>query len=53
MNLTPEELKYLKYVLSCTSSYAIAKGEQLDTPSVSHKRLIVKIEDELGRRHWK
>ena len=53
MNLTPEELKYLKYVLSCTSSYVIAKGEQLDTPSVKHKQLLEKIEDYIGKIHWK
>ena len=53
MNFTPEELKYLKHVLSAASSYTIARGEQIDFPTVKHKELLNKIEDQLGKIHWK
>ena len=49
MNFTPEELKYLKHVLSAASSYTIARGEQIDFPTVKHKELLNKIEDQLGK----
>lgn len=45
MNLTKEEVKYLQEVLNCTSSYTIAQGEQINTPSVNHKKLQQKLED--------
>ena len=53
MNFTSEELKYLNHVLSCTSSYTIARGEQIDTPSVSHKKLMRKINDYINKLHFK
>ena len=53
MNLTSEELKYLHHVLSTTSSYTIARGEQIDFSTVNHKQLMNKIEDQLGKIHWK
>ena len=53
MNFTPEELKYLKHVLSAASSYTIARGEQIDFPTVNHKQLMNKIEDQIGKIHWK
>ena len=53
MNFTSEELKYLYRVLSTTSSYTIARGEQIDFPTVNHKQLLNKIEDQLGKIHWK
>mgnify|MGYP003116324016 CR=1 FL=1 len=43
MNLTSEELKYLYHVLSTTSSYTIARGEQIDHPSVKHDVIVQKI----------
>ena len=53
MNFTPEELKYLKHVLSPARSYTIARGEQIDFSTVNHNELINKIEDQLGKIHWK
>ena len=53
MNFTPEELKYLSNVLSAASSYTIARGEQIDFSTVNHKQLLNKIEDQLGKIHWK
>ena len=53
MNFSSEELKYLNYVLSTTSSYTIARGEQIDHPSVNHKKLQQKITEQLDKIHWK
>ena len=53
MNFDSEELKYLYHVLSTTSSYTIARGEQIDFSTVNHKQLLNKIEDQLGKIHWK
>ena len=51
MNFTPQELKYLKYVLSCTTSYTIARGEQIDFPGVKHEKLKTKIDSLCHRMH--
>ena len=51
MNLTPEELKYLYKVLQTTSSYTKARAEQIDLPSVDHKKLEQKIKDEIYKLH--
>ena len=53
MNFTSEELKYLHHVLSTTSSYTIARGEQIDHPTVKHQQLQQKIKEQLGKIHWK
>ena len=53
MNFTSEELKYLYHVLSTASSYTIARGEQIDHPSVKHKELQQKIIEQLDKIHWK
>ena len=53
MNFTSEELKYLYNVLSTTSSYIIARGEQIDHPTVKHQQLQQKIKEHLGKIHWK
>lgn len=53
MNFTSEELKYLYYVLSTTNSYTIARGEQIYHPTVKHQQLQQKIEEQLGKIHWK
>ena len=53
MTFSTEELKYLKHVLSAASSYTIARGEQIDFSTVNHKQLLNKIEDQLGKIHWK
>ena len=53
MNFTSEELKYLYRVLSTTSSYTIARGEQIDHPSVNHKQLQQKIKEQIDKIHWK
>ena len=49
MNFTSEELKYLNRVLECASSYTIARAEQFDFVSVSHKKLQQKIKDKIHR----
>jgi|TARA_R100000027_G_scaffold66095_1_gene61416 hypothetical protein len=49
MNFTPEELEYLNYVLTCTSSYTVAKAEQVTMPGVSHKRVAQKVKDLIHR----
>jgi len=50
MTLTTDELEYLQKVLSVTTSYTIAKAEQIDLPAVNHNRLLQKIEDQIHRR---
>jgi hypothetical protein len=49
MKLNREELKYLSQVLSTTSSFTIAKGEQVEHVTVSHKQIEQKINDEIYR----
>ncbi len=51
MNFTSEELKYLDRLLHCASSYTIARGEQIDHPTVKHKELQQKIKNQLQRLH--
>jgi len=51
MRLTPEELKYLKVVLERTSSYTIARGEQIDHTGLRHKKLHNKDENDIARMH--
>ena len=51
MNFTSEELKYLYRVLSTTSSYTIARGEQIDHPTVKHSELMDKIKLYRERLH--
>ena len=53
MNFTSEELKYLYNVLSTASSYTIARGEQIDHPTVNHKQLQQKIKEQIEKIHWK
>jgi len=53
MNFTSEELKYLYQVLSTTSSYTIARGEQIDHPSVNHQQLQQKIKEQIDKIHRK
>jgi hypothetical protein len=53
MNFTSEELKYLYHVLSTASSYTIARGEQIDHPTVNHKQLQQKIKEQIEKIHWK
>ena len=48
MNFYSEELKYLKHVLSTTSSYTIARGEQIDFSGVKHKKLKEKNRDAMS-----
>jgi DNA-binding CsgD family transcriptional regulator len=42
--ITPEEYKYLSYVLSCATNYTVARGEQISFPTVKHKQLEQKLE---------
>ena len=51
MTFSPEELKYLKHVLSAASSYTIARGEQIDHPSVKHDAIMQKIKDHIALLH--
>ena len=51
MNFTSEELKYLNHVLSCTSSYTIARAEQIDLPTVKPKKGQDKIKILIDRAH--
>lgn len=53
MNLSSDELKYLKQVLNCASSFTIARAEQVDLPVIDHKHLMRKIDDKLSKVHWK
>ena len=46
---TLQELKYLQHVMEVTSTYTIAKGEQLDYPGVKHKQLQNKIYSKITR----
>ena len=39
MNLTSQEIEYLQYALETLNGWHIAKGEQLNTPTVNHKEL--------------
>ena len=52
MNFSSEELKYLYHVLSTTSSYTIARGEQIIIQQ-QHQQLQQKIKEQLGKIHWK
>lgn len=49
MNFTSEELEYLDFCLHTASSYTIARGEQIITPSVKHKELKKKINNLIYR----
>ena len=49
MHFTLDELKYLQNVLSVASSYTIARGEQIEHPSVKHKEIQEKIHNEIIR----
>ena len=49
--ITPEEYKYLSYVLSCATNYTVARGEQLITPTVKHKDITLKVNEYLDRLH--
>jgi len=49
MQLTLEELRYLRTVLKVTPSYTIARGQQIDHPTVNHKQLTERIEDNIRR----
>jgi len=50
MQLTLEELRYLSKVLETTDSWTIARGEQLDHPSVKHSKLRQKVDDEIFKK---
>ena len=49
MHFTLDELKYLQNVLSVGGSYTIARGEQIEHPSVKHKEIQEKIHNEIIR----
>lgn len=50
MRLTLDELVYLKTVMDRTTSYTIARAEQIDLPAVKHEQLRQKIDDEIFKR---
>ncbi len=49
MRLTLEELRYLSKVLETTDSFTIARGEQIDHPTVSHEKLKDKVKLSIRR----
>ena len=49
MNFTLQELQYIKTVLDRTSSYTIARGEQIDYPTINHSRLTTKVKQIIHR----
>jgi hypothetical protein len=52
MNLTPQEIEYLSFVLHTASVFTINRGEQVIAPGVKHKELKQKINDYKARIHW-
>lgn len=50
MQLNLDELVYLKTVLERTTSYTIARAEQIDLPAVKHQQLQRKIDDEIFKQ---
>jgi hypothetical protein len=49
MNFTLQELQYIVTVLNRTSSYTIARGEQIDYPTINHKQLTTKVKQIIHR----
>ena len=49
--ITPEEYKYLSYVLSCATNYTVARGEQITFPTVNHKQLEQKLQVIINRSY--
>jgi len=49
--ITPEEYKYLSYVLSCATNYTVARGEQISFPTVNHKHLEQKLQVIINRSY--
>jgi hypothetical protein len=49
--ITPEEYKYLSYVLSCATNYTVARGEQITFPTVNHKKLEQKLQVIINRSY--
>jgi hypothetical protein len=49
--ITPEEYKYLSYVLSCATNYTVARGEQITFPTVKHKKLEQKLQVIINRSY--
>jgi len=49
MPFNKQELEYILTVLQRASSYTIARTEQIDSPAVSHKELVQKIEEYIYR----
>lgn len=41
---TAEELKYLRHVMHCSSSFTIARGREIIAPSVDHYKLMEKVQ---------
>tara|TARA_B100000287_G_scaffold242387_1_gene227854 strand:- start:155 stop:316 length:162 start_codon:yes stop_codon:yes gene_type:complete len=53
MNLTPQEVDHIITCLERTSSYTVARSEQIDHPGIFHKELIEKFKTYRNRIHWK
>ena len=49
--ITPEEYKYLSYVLSCATNYTVARGEQISFPTVNHQQLEQKLQVIINRSY--
>ena len=50
MQLNLDELVYLRSILDSTTSYNIARAEQIDLPALKHQKLHQKINDEIYKR---
>tara|TARA_B100002019_G_C21092889_1_gene509533 strand:- start:22 stop:183 length:162 start_codon:yes stop_codon:yes gene_type:complete len=53
MNLTPQEIDHIITCLEKTSSFTIARSEQIDHPGMMHKQIIEKFKIYRNRVHWK
>ena len=51
MNLTSQEIEYLQYALETMNGWHVARGEQLNTPTVNHKELQRKLRNYYNRLH--
>ena len=49
MQLTLDELRYLKTVLNGCSGWTIARAELIDLPTFNHEKLEQKVEDQIRR----
>ena len=51
MNLTSQEIEYLQHALETMNGWHVARGEQLNTPTVNHRELQRKLQDSYNLLH--